>query len=231
MASISIQPVAVARSPPAHAVQTASGSGLGRVREESATAYNPREEDEVCARNIVEWCHSQVAVPADWKDKKSKPPWIIPDIDPRKRPSKDQVPDPRYWPSMKREYPNAVQASRGQDCLKPNHFHLAGKVVYFVHWQFFFGELVPVVTCPKCGKVDRVCNDGWTGVTDKIRRVCSADAPAFIYSKVYRCGKGKKPGEGCPGMSLLNDTFAFWALLLGCNNLCPSVLCPPLIRT
>ncbi|GAQ84142.1 hypothetical protein KFL_001770280 [Klebsormidium nitens] len=97
---------------------------------------------------------------------------------------------------MKREYPNAVQASRGQDCLKPNHFHLAGKVVYFVFWQFFFGELIPIIYCPKCGKVDRVCHDGWS--IDKIRRVCSANAPAFLFSKVFRCGKGKKVGEGCP---------------------------------
>ena len=85
----------------------------------------------------------------------------------------------------------------------PNHFHLAGKVVYFVYWPFFFGELVPIITCPKCGKVDRVTSDGWTGVSDKIRRVCAADGPAFIYSKVYRCGKGKKEGEGCPGEFVL----------------------------
>ncbi|GAQ93224.1 hypothetical protein KFL_013720010, partial [Klebsormidium nitens] len=100
---------------------------------------------------------------------------------------------------MKREYPNPVQASRGQNALLPNHFHLAGKVVYFIYWQFFFGELVPIINCPKCGKADKVCSDGWVGVTDKIRRVCAADGPAFLYSKVFRCGKGKKPGEGCPG--------------------------------
>ncbi|GAQ87318.1 acetamidase/formamidase [Klebsormidium nitens] len=100
---------------------------------------------------------------------------------------------------MKKEYPNPVQASRGQNALQPNHFHLAGKVVYFVFWQFFFGELVPTINCPKCGKVDRVNHDGWVGVTDKIRRVCSLDAPAFLYSKVFRCGKGKKKGEGCSG--------------------------------
>ena len=39
---------------------------------------------------------------------------------------------------MKREYPNPVQASRGETALVPNHFHLAGKVVYFVYWPFFF---------------------------------------------------------------------------------------------
>ncbi|GAQ92967.1 hypothetical protein KFL_012280010 [Klebsormidium nitens] len=31
-----------------------------------------------------------------------------------------------------------------------------------------------------------------------MRRVCSANAPAFLFSKVFRCGKGKKVGEGCP---------------------------------
>ncbi|GAQ90322.1 hypothetical protein KFL_006270040 [Klebsormidium nitens] len=160
--------------------------------------YNPRVEDEVKATNVVEWCHSQVVAPADWPDKKNKPPWVIPEINPRLGPSKDQAPDPRYWPSMKREYPNPVQASRGENALVPNHFHLAGKVVYFVYWPFFFGELVPIIRCPKCGKVDKVTSDGWTGVSDKIRRVCAADGPAFIYSKVYRCGKGKKEGEGCP---------------------------------
>ena len=177
----------------------ASGSGQASAAAPvEAATFNPRSEDEVCAKSIVEWCHSQVMPPPGWKDKKTLPPWVIPEIDPKKGPSKDQAPDPKYWPSMKREYPNAVQASRGQDSLNPNHFHLAGKVVYFVYWPFFFGELVPVVNCPKCGKLDRVCSDGWT--QDKIRRVCSADAPAFLYSKVYRCGKGKKPGEGCPGL-------------------------------
>eukprot|EP00243_Klebsormidium_subtile_P008236 TRINITY_DN3852_c0_g3_i2.p1 TRINITY_DN3852_c0_g3~~TRINITY_DN3852_c0_g3_i2.p1 ORF type:complete len:563 (+),score=97.89 TRINITY_DN3852_c0_g3_i2:62-1750(+) len=166
---------------------------------DEAAQYNPRNEDEICAKYIVGWCHDQVATPADWKDKNTKPPWVIPDIDPKVGPSKDQAPDPRYWPSMKKEYPNPVQASRGQNALQPNHFHLAGKVVYFVFWQFFFGELVPIIYCPKCGKVDRVTSDGWVGVTDKIRRVCSANGPAFLFSKVFRCGKGEKKGEGCPG--------------------------------
>jgi hypothetical protein len=179
---------------------SASGASVGQASAGQVSAhYNPRSEEEVCAKNVVEWAHSQVVAPSDWKDKKNKPPWVIPDIDPKVGPSKDQAPDPRYWPSMKKEYQNPVQASRGQNALQPNHFHLAGKVVYFIFWQFFFGELVPIIKCPKCGKADKVCSDGWVGVTDKIRRVCAADRPAFQYSKVFRCGKGRKLGEGCPG--------------------------------
>lgn len=121
---------------------------------------------------------------------------MIPDIDPRKGPSSGDAPDPHCWPSMKKVTPNAIQASKGKDCSTSTHFHLAKKIVYFVHWQFFYGELVPLIKCPKCNSVDPLCSDGWVGVNDKIRRVCSADGPAFLYSKVYRCGN---KDQGCPG--------------------------------
>lgn len=108
--------------------------------------FNPRAEDEVKASNIVEWAHSFVAPPR--MKPKDRPAWMIPDIAPRKGPSKGDFPDPHCWPSMKKVTPNAIQASKGKDCSKPNQFHLAEKIVYFVHWQFFYGELVPVINCP-----------------------------------------------------------------------------------
>jgi hypothetical protein len=173
---------------------TAARDGAG-----AGLAFNHRDEDGICARNIVEWCHDQVTPPVEWPERKSKPPWVIPDINPRLGPFKDQAPDPRYWPSMKRDYPNPVQASRGQDALLPKHFHLAAKIVYFVYWPFFFGELVPIIKCPKCGLVDRVTSDGWTGVSDKIRHVCAADGPAFIYSHGVQLWKSQEGRRRLPG--------------------------------
>jgi hypothetical protein len=98
--------------------------------------FNPRAEDEVKASNIVEWAHSFVAPPR--MKPKDRPAWMIPDIDPRKGPSKGDFPDPHCWPSMKKVTPNAIQASKGKDCSKPNQFHPVEKIVYFVHWHFFY---------------------------------------------------------------------------------------------
>lgn len=110
------------------------------------------------------------------------------------------------WPQIYQTCPNAALLEARGQVVPRSAYQVSESKVYFAAWEVWFPDLLvrkykkAMPPCPSCEKADHVNCNGWQRAP---RRVVELDRFAYIYSRKYRCRKGKS--GGCGRESILHN--------------------------